>query len=182
MLEARILLTLGKTAAAFAMASPSSVLRPLAAPPPPLPAKWVTLNLSTHSFMARNVGEAPLLRSRWRGFLGPVAGGGPSPAAVAAGNYNVQVVVGEDEPDEEVVRRFRGLVLRAGIIQECKRRRFFEDKQAEQKRRRRDAAKRNRRRRSWSRKPPPVGKKQNEPKDDGEEEDNWELPAGEPPY
>lgn len=94
--------------------------------------------------MPPNVGEGPLLRSRWRGLLGPVAGGGPSPAA--AGNYNVQVVVGEEEPDEELVRRFRGAVLRAGIIQECKRRRFFEDKQAERKRRRRDAAKRNRRR------------------------------------
>ena len=64
----------------------------------------------------------------------------------SAGNYNVQVVVKDDEPDEEVVRKFRGAVLRAGILQECKRRRFFEDKQAEQKRRTREAAKRNKRR------------------------------------
>lgn len=36
--------------------------------------------------------------------------------------------------------------MRAGVIQECKRRRFFENKQDEKKRRTRDAAKRNKRR------------------------------------
>ncbi|XP_078435078.1 uncharacterized protein LOC144706072 isoform X2 [Wolffia australiana] len=117
----------------------------------------------------------PLLRSSGLRSVSHVACGRPS-MAVAAGNYNVQVVVGEGEPDEEVVRKFRGAVLRAGIIQECKRRRFFEDKQAEKKRRTRDAAKRNKRRRSWSRKPPTGGKRQEEPVKDAEEEDNWELP------
>lgn len=36
--------------------------------------------------------------------------------------------------------------MRAGVIQECKRRRYFENKQDEKKRRTRDAAKRNKRR------------------------------------
>ncbi|KAF8413393.1 hypothetical protein HHK36_001374 [Tetracentron sinense] len=36
--------------------------------------------------------------------------------------------------------------MRAGVIQECKRRRFFENKQAEKKRKTREAAKKNRRR------------------------------------
>lgn len=60
--------------------------------------------------------------------------------------YNVQVVVGDDEPEEALLRRFRREVLKAGVIQECKRRRFFENKQEEKKRKTREAAKKNRRR------------------------------------
>lgn len=60
--------------------------------------------------------------------------------------YNVQVIVDDNEPEERLLGRFRREVMRAGIIQECKRRRFFENKQDEKKRRTRDAAKRNRRR------------------------------------
>lgn len=60
--------------------------------------------------------------------------------------YNVQVIVDDNEPEERLLNRFRREVMRAGVIQECKRRRYFENKQDEQKRRTRDAAKRNRRR------------------------------------
>uniref|UniRef100_A0A1D1YCC9 30S ribosomal protein S21 n=1 Tax=Anthurium amnicola TaxID=1678845 RepID=A0A1D1YCC9_9ARAE len=151
------------------------------APPPPrrqLLLRPPSLRLS----LSQNVGEGGGLRSRWWGLAqGP--GGGPLPVVMAAsgGNYNVQVVVGEDEPEQEVVRRFRGAVLRAGIIQECKRRRFFEDKQAERKRRVRESAKRNRRRRPRSRSVSSVDKKQDGSADDEGEEDNWELPGGEIP-
>ncbi|CAJ2669562.1 unnamed protein product [Trifolium pratense] len=62
-----------------------------------------------------------------------------------ASPYNVQVVIEDDEVEERVVGRFRRDVLRAGVIQEFKRRRYFEDKQEEKKRRIQDAAKRNRR-------------------------------------
>ena len=60
--------------------------------------------------------------------------------------YNVQVIVDDHEPEEKLLGRFRREVMRAGIIQECKRRRYFENKQEEKKRRTREAAKRNRRR------------------------------------
>ncbi|XP_057996704.1 30S ribosomal protein S21, chloroplastic isoform X2 [Hevea brasiliensis] len=60
--------------------------------------------------------------------------------------YNVQVIVDENEPEERLLNRFRREVLRAGVIQECKRRRFFENKQDEKKRKSREAAKRNKKR------------------------------------
>ncbi|KAF8035537.1 hypothetical protein BT93_C1537 [Corymbia citriodora subsp. variegata] len=90
--------------------------------------------------------------------------------------YNVQVIVDDNEPEERLLNRFRREVMRAGVIQECKRRRFFENKQDEKKRRTRDAAKRNRRRRPQSRFVPrdkqevPTNKKKEE------DEDNWDLP------
>lgn len=63
--------------------------------------------------------------------------------------------MGDNEPEEKLLGRFRREVMRAGVIQECKRRRYFENAQDEKKRRSRDAAKRNRRRffseyRLWS--------------------------------
>ncbi|GFP85047.1 30S ribosomal protein s21 chloroplastic [Phtheirospermum japonicum] len=60
--------------------------------------------------------------------------------------YNIQVVVGEHEPEENLINRFRRDVLRAGVLQECKRRRFFECSQEKRKRKTREAAKRNRKR------------------------------------
>ncbi|BBH00526.1 Ribosomal protein S21 family protein, partial [Prunus dulcis] len=66
--------------------------------------------------------------------------------------YNVQVIVDDNEPEERLLNRFRREVMRAGVIQETKRRRYFENKQDEKKRRTRDAAKRNKRsRRPFSR-------------------------------
>ncbi|KAJ6298769.1 hypothetical protein OIU76_019848 [Salix suchowensis] len=60
--------------------------------------------------------------------------------------YNVQVIVEDNEPEERLLNRFRREVMRAGVIQECKRRRFHENKQEEKKRKTREAHKRNRRR------------------------------------
>lgn len=96
--------------------------------------------------------------------------------------YNVQVIVDDNEPEERLLGRFRREVMKAGVIQEVKRRRYFENKQDEKKRRTRDAAKRNKRsRRPFSRpfqqKPEvPEAKKSD---DDG---DNWDLPQGDIPY
>ena len=56
----------------------------------------------------------------------------------------------DNEPEEKLLNRFRREVMRAGVIQECKRRRFFENKQDEKKRKTREAAKRNRRRFGFS--------------------------------
>lgn len=65
--------------------------------------------------------------------------------------FNVQIEVADDEPEEKIARRFRSAVLRAGIIQECKRRRFFESSQEKRKRKARSAAQRNRKRYSvWA--------------------------------
>lgn len=94
--------------------------------------------------------------------------------------YNVQVIVDDNEPEERLLNRFRREVMKAGVIQECKRRRFFENKQDEKKRKSREAAKRNRRRRGQFRsfqnkQETPVVKKD-------EDEDNWEMPEGDLPY
>eukprot|EP01018_Ginkgo_biloba_P022839 Gb_06546 [translate_table: standard] len=89
------------------------------------------------------------------------------------GGYNAQIFVGENEPDDSMLRRFRREVMKAGVIQECRRRKYFETKQDVKKRKSRDAARRNSRRRT-------LKKVANEtkPKDEEEEEedDNWDLP------
>ncbi|KAE8021339.1 hypothetical protein FH972_007237 [Carpinus fangiana] len=96
--------------------------------------------------------------------------------------YNVQVVVEDNESEERLLNRFRREVMRAGVIQECKRRRYFENKQDEKKRRTRDAAKRNKRRRPQFRGPPPTKPEESVSKKADDEEDNWDLPEGSIPY
>lgn len=53
---------------------------------------------------------------------------------------NVQVIFDENEPEEKLLNRFTREVMRAGVIQECKRRRFYENKQDEKNRKSREAA------------------------------------------
>ncbi|XP_057488766.1 30S ribosomal protein S21, chloroplastic-like [Actinidia eriantha] len=98
--------------------------------------------------------------------------------------FNVQVDVGEDEPEEVLVSRFRREVFRAGVIQEVKRRRFFENMKDKKKRKSQEAAKRNRRRR-------PQPKAEEKDKQEAskkvwvkysEEDDNWDLVDVEVPY
>ncbi|OIT35002.1 PREDICTED: uncharacterized protein LOC109243948 [Nicotiana attenuata] len=96
--------------------------------------------------------------------------------------YNVQVIAGENEPEEKLIGRFRREVLRAGVIQESKRRRFFESTQEKKKRKSREAAKRNRKRR-----PQPKAfpwDTQETLKDEGykSDEDRWDLIDVEVPY
>ncbi|XP_057535772.1 30S ribosomal protein S21, chloroplastic-like [Amaranthus tricolor] len=98
------------------------------------------------------------------------------------GTYNVQIIVEENEPEEKLINRFRRQVLRAGVIQECKRRRWFENSQDKRKRKSREAAKRNRRRR-----PQPKVSKQNNTETPKKEvhdldDDNWDIPEGNLPY
>ncbi|KAH0727790.1 hypothetical protein AABB24_003163 [Solanum stoloniferum] len=92
--------------------------------------------------------------------------------------YNVQVIVGDNEPEEKLLGRFRREVMRAGVIQECKRRRYFENSQDEKKRRTRDAARRNRRRRGPPRNFSDDKQETTKSKRDDDGEDNWELPDG----
>lgn len=98
--------------------------------------------------------------------------------------YNVQVVVGDDEPEDKLVSRFRREVLKAGVIQECKRRRYFETPQEKRKRKIRDAAKRNRRRKRPQPKPSRQVKADTPKKvdDDAAAADNWELFDVDLPY
>ncbi|XP_038900112.1 30S ribosomal protein S21, chloroplastic [Benincasa hispida] len=92
--------------------------------------------------------------------------------------YNVQVLVDDNEPEERLLNRFRREVMRAGVIQECKRRRFFENTQDVRKRKTREAAKRNRRRRPQARFTPQN--KQDVPATKQEaDDDNWDLPEEE---
>ncbi|KAF5457384.1 hypothetical protein F2P56_021488, partial [Juglans regia] len=96
--------------------------------------------------------------------------------------YNVQVIVDENEHEERLLNRFRREVMRAGVIQECKRRRFFENKQDEKKRRTREAAKRNKRRRPQLRTPPETKPEATTNKKE-DDEDNWNRPEeGDIPY
>ncbi|KAG2710601.1 hypothetical protein I3843_04G034300 [Carya illinoinensis] len=96
--------------------------------------------------------------------------------------YNVQVIVDENEHEERLLNRFRREVMRAGVIQECKRRRFFENKQDEKKRRTREAAKRNKKRRPQLRTPPETKPEATTNKKE-DDEDNWDLPEeGDIPY
>ncbi|KAM7506501.1 hypothetical protein LguiA_016954 [Lonicera macranthoides] len=95
--------------------------------------------------------------------------------------YNVEVEVEEDESDDYLLSRFRRDVMRAGVIQEVKRRRYFENKQEERKRRVRDAARRNRARRPFIR-PPEVNVEDfDDDNDDNvdfeDDDDNWDLPG-----
>ncbi|KAL3630827.1 hypothetical protein CASFOL_023811 [Castilleja foliolosa] len=95
--------------------------------------------------------------------------------------YNVQVIVDDNEHEERLIGRFRREVMRAGVIQECKRRRYFENTQEEKKRRTRDAAKRNRRRRPQVRTGPQDREETSKNKKE-EDQDNWDLPEGALPY
>nr|XP_024362948.1 30S ribosomal protein S21, chloroplastic-like [Physcomitrium patens] len=63
------------------------------------------------------------------------------------GSYNAQVFVGEDEPADSVVRRFRRAVMAAGVIPECRRRRFHETSQDIVKRKQKDSHRRKQSRR-----------------------------------
>ncbi|XP_038894121.1 30S ribosomal protein S21, chloroplastic-like [Benincasa hispida] len=99
--------------------------------------------------------------------------------------YNVLITVGENESEDQLVNRFRRQVLRAGILQECKRRRFFENSQAKRKRKAREAAKRNRKR--WFRRPQSraeeqPNKKTPQRKNRDEEDDNWDFYQVDLPY
>ncbi|KAF2314151.1 hypothetical protein GH714_023739 [Hevea brasiliensis] len=95
--------------------------------------------------------------------------------------FNVQINVEENEPEDRILLRFRRAVMKAGILQECKRRRFFESSHDKKKRKARDAARRNRKRHPRKK---AQGKKEAPKKEEkyNDEDDNWELPEGELPY
>ncbi|KAL1553947.1 30S ribosomal protein S21, chloroplastic-like [Salvia divinorum] len=86
---------------------------------------------------------------------------------------NVAMIVAEDEPEEKLIGRFRREVLKAGVLQECRRRRFFECSQEKRKRKSREAARRNRKRRPQQ----PKAKAETSKKkaQDTNDDDNWEF-------
>ncbi|KAI3438570.1 hypothetical protein D9Q98_000997 [Chlorella vulgaris] len=45
----------------------------------------------------------------------------------ARSTFQVQIVVGEDEPQDNAMKRFRREVMTAGLIPEVRRRRYFEN-------------------------------------------------------
>ncbi|KAG6521314.1 hypothetical protein ZIOFF_018429 [Zingiber officinale] len=61
------------------------------------------------------------------------------------GNYNAQVVIPDDKPDESLLRRFTREVMKARVLQECNIRRWFENTVEKKKRKFQDAARKNRR-------------------------------------
>ncbi|CAA2978750.1 30S ribosomal protein S21, chloroplastic-like [Olea europaea var. sylvestris] len=96
-------------------------------------------------------------------------------------SWNVQILTGVNEPEEKLVGRFRREVLKAGVLQECKRRRFFESTQQKKKRKTREAAKRKMKRPRQSKASVRVKKEDLKKKDDSED-DNWEIFDVDLPY
>ncbi|KAG8388066.1 hypothetical protein BUALT_Bualt02G0086500 [Buddleja alternifolia] len=96
--------------------------------------------------------------------------------------YNVQVIVGVDEPEENLISRFRREVLRPGVVQESKRRRFFECPREKRKRKAREAAKRNRKRRPQPKVYRQVQAEDSKKKKEDSDDDNWEFLDIDPPY
>ncbi|XP_021897266.1 30S ribosomal protein S21, chloroplastic [Carica papaya] len=181
-------------ATSFSLPNFISFLFPSNPPPPPpkLPPSDVHLPSSSHAQKLRNGSvsmagqEAHSSYSSSSSSLSAELSSVVCPSVAYANTlffrsaYNVQVIVDDNEPEERLLNRFRREVMKAGVIQECKRRRFFENKQDEKKRKSREAAKRNRRRRGQFRsfqnkQETPVVKKD-------EDEDNWEMPEGDLPY
>ncbi|KAK9827347.1 hypothetical protein WJX81_008550 [Elliptochloris bilobata] len=56
----------------------------------------------------------------------------------AAPSYHIEVVVSDEEPPENAVKRFRREVMNVGLTFEVRRRRYFENSQDEKKRRKKD--------------------------------------------
>jgi len=65
--------------------------------------------------------------------------------AAASNSYNTQILVGDTESTESVVRRFKKVCLEANIVNECRRRRYFETKQDIVKRKQKDNARKRKR-------------------------------------
>ncbi|KAG6512914.1 30S ribosomal protein S21, chloroplastic-like isoform X1 [Zingiber officinale] len=158
-------------------------------PHPPLLSSLLPLRSiqSDAGFLPRPINSASLVRPSSAGEAAIVGICFPALAwanvlYAKGGNYNAQVVIPDDEPDESLLRRFKREVMKAGVLQECKRRRWFENTVEKKKRKVRDAARKNRK---W-RYIPKVQKRdnENEPSENeqGVEVDNWELPEGEIPY
>ncbi|XP_066326278.1 small ribosomal subunit protein bS21c-like [Miscanthus floridulus] len=96
--------------------------------------------------------------------------------------HNAKVDVGdEDVSGEELLRRFNWQVSPAGVMEEVRRRRRHDDARDMRKRKARSASQRYRRRRFKG--PYPLNDNQGlkEQASDDDENDNWELPAGELP-
>ncbi|XP_006647009.1 30S ribosomal protein S21, chloroplastic-like [Oryza brachyantha] len=98
-------------------------------------------------------------------------------AVVAAKGYNVQILVDENEGEESIFRRFRREVMRAGVLQEIKRRRRYESKKDERLRKAREAGRRNRRRRMMEepRFPEEDADSEAARRARDEDKDNWEI-------
>ncbi|KAI3520684.1 hypothetical protein L1887_10134 [Cichorium endivia] len=166
-----------------------SIFTPLKAPPQPSKAPPSHLSLSTDSSSKNKDAFAPLVASSNSSSSSSSCSGDlmsvVCPSLAYANTlyfnsaYNVQVIVEDNEPEEKLLGRFRREVMKAGVIQECKRRRYFENKQEEKKRKTREAAKRNRRRRTPFRNPnddkvESVNKKRED------DDDNWDMPTDSP--
>ncbi|KAK4843774.1 hypothetical protein QYF36_012452 [Acer negundo] len=163
----------------------SNLLSSLSIVPLPSPPNLAALSIPASLQLSRTTvtGLAPLVTTR----VPKISADGDTTSVVwpslANANifnfFNVQIKVGDEEPEEIILNRFRRSVLRAGILQESKRRRFFESNQDKRKRKARAAAQRNRKRRPL---PKTLAKHEYPKNKDDIEDDNWEVPEGDIPY
>ncbi|KAF7089370.1 hypothetical protein CFC21_092362 [Triticum aestivum] len=98
-------------------------------------------------------------------------------SVLAAKGYNVQIVVDENEGEDSIFRRFRREVMKAGLLQEIKRRRRHENTKDKKIRKAREAGRRNRRRRMMDdrRFPEDEGDSEAVRTRRDEDNDNWEV-------
>ncbi|XP_051194905.1 uncharacterized protein [Lolium perenne] len=98
-------------------------------------------------------------------------------AVLASKGYNVQIVVDEGEGEDSIFRRFRREVMKAGLLQEIKRRRRHENAKDIKIRKAREAGRRNRRRRMMDdrRFPEDEGDSEAVRTRRDEDNDNWEV-------
>ncbi|KAL8193576.1 hypothetical protein R6Q57_026711 [Mikania cordata] len=171
--------------ASSAFANFLSIFAPFKSPPPPSKAPPSHLSLSTDSSTKNKDAFAPITTSSSSSSCSGDLMSVVCPSLACANTlyfrsaYNVQVIVEDNEPEEKLLGRFRREVMKAGVIQECKRRRYFENKQEEKKRKHREAAKRNRRRRGPFRNPNDE-KAESVSKKRDDDNDNWEMPEDSP--
>ncbi|KAI8108632.1 hypothetical protein M9434_006655 [Picochlorum sp. BPE23] len=64
-------------------------------------------------------------------------------------SYQVDIVVGPDEPQDSAMKRFRREVMSAGLVQEVRRRRYFENSVDARKRKEKDCRIKTRRDRKF---------------------------------
>ncbi|GLJ20920.1 hypothetical protein SUGI_0381870 [Cryptomeria japonica] len=97
--------------------------------------------------------------------------------SIIARAYNAQVFVGDGEPEDEMVKRFRRAVWEAGVISECRRRRYFESPQDALKRK--NQVLRNKKKRRYSKAKSYRDEKNtddNENVEEAEGNDHWDGP------
>lgn len=105
---------------------------------PHLPLTGQIRNMAQIASMTGAMGHLSLYRSCRPVRMGPSNGSISRTCMRASDSYHVEIVLGETEPEDSAMRRFRRAVMGSNVIQEARRRRKFEDTQDIKKRKMRE--------------------------------------------